>query len=352
MPSHTSQRRILVVMNRFQGYEKSIPAAIEALGHAARFSDARPSNSFMVKALTRLGLLQHIKRISEANTDRLAADARAFGADTLLLISPENLRPPEISRLRTALPGIRIVLYLYDSAANRPLDQQTIDSVDAAFSFDMDDCDRFDQLGFLPLFHHHTAFKAPAVEKTEPAYHYCFIGTGRIRRVKVLAGIARKTRERDERPFFYLYAPSALQYALLRLAAWRFGYTDTLSRESVPFETYLEKLAQSACVVDIEQQNQGGLTIRTMDAVFAGRPFATSNTNIARHDFYPHFPISVFDDERLDISVPTSGDSSQAEQFYHKYHIGTWAAHLLAEEVPDYRLLQSASAPHLHARSA
>lgn len=49
MTSKSSPKRILVVMNRFQGYEKSIPAAIEALGHEVRFSDARPSNSFLME---------------------------------------------------------------------------------------------------------------------------------------------------------------------------------------------------------------------------------------------------------------------------------------------------------------
>lgn len=329
--------RVLVIMNRFQGYEISIPEALRANGHEALWSDARPGNGFFVKALTRLGLLQHIKPISRANVRRIIADAVQYQANTLLLISPENLRALEIEQLRAALPNIRIVLYLYDSSANRHLDQRMIDNVDNAYSFDIDDCDFFDDLVFVPLFHHHEAFSAPTASETDHDYDFCFIGTGRVRRLKVLAGIARKARQNGKRCFFYLYAPSFSQYALFYFYAKLHQFDGTLSRQSVPFETYLDTLARSACVIDIEQQNQGGLTIRTMDAVFAGRPFATSNENIERHDFYPHFPISVFSTETLEVQVPSVGDTVRAEHFFHKYHVGNWLETILSGNIQSYR---------------
>lgn len=330
--------RVLVCMNRFQGYEKTIPDALDQLGYQAQWSDARPGNGFLVKFLTRLGLLQRIAFISRANVDRIVADAREFKADTVLLISPENLRAAELHSVRSALPGARLILYFFDSSANRHLDQEMIDAVDEAYSFDLDDCDRFDRLGFVPLFHHNEAYAKPVSAAEDPAYDYCFIGTGRVRRVKLLAGIAKKARERGAEFFFYLYAPSLLQYVLFRAFARFYGYDGILSRQSLSFETYLHMLGRSACVIDIEQQDQGGLTIRTMDAVFAGRPLATSNSNIKRHDFFAHFPITVFSDKTLDVSIPERINSTKSDELFHKYHILNWLRTLLTGDLPEYRV--------------
>jgi hypothetical protein len=330
--------RVLAVMNQFHGYDKSITDALQKLGFEAQWSDARPSNSVAVKALTRLGLLQRLKFISKANVERIAKDARDFKADTILLISPENLRGPEMEQLREAVPNIRIVLYLFDSAVNRSLDQSMIDQADSAYSFDMDDCDAYSDLNFVPLFHHHKAFVPTDASDVSHSFDYCFIGTARVRRIKILAGIARKAKQKNERYYFYLFAPSFVQYAVFWFFATLYRFDGILSRQSVPFDIYLETLAKSACVVDIEQQDQGGLTIRTMDAVFAGRPLATTNPNITRHDFFPHFPVSMLSTETLSVEVPQPRKTTQAEAFFHKYHIGNWLETILTDHSANYRL--------------
>lgn len=333
-----SSERVLVCMNRFQNYESKIPDALGELGYEARWCDARPGNSFTLKFLIRLGILQHIRPLSRRNTQRIVAEAHSFGADTLLLISPENLRASQIKELRASLRGVRILLYFYDSSSNRYLDQEMIDSADAAYSFDMDDCDRYMNLKFIPLFHTHQNFVVPRSKDTSKDYNYCFIGTGRVRRVKVLARLARTVKANGSNYYFFLYAPSALQYWLFRTVATIYGYEGVLSRESMSFEKYLSIFDSSDCVIDIEQQNQGGLTIRTMDSVFAGSLLATSNRNVTRHDFFEHFPISTFSTDKLDIKVPKARQSALTEHFFHKYHIGHWLTAILTGEVPRYRV--------------
>lgn len=333
-----SRERILICMNQFQGYENTIPSRLRILGYDAKWSNARPGNSFAVKVLTRLGLLQKIKSISRKNVARIAAEAREFSASTILLISPENLRAAEIKHLREILPEIRILLYLYDSSTNRYLDQQIIDATDASYSFDMDDCEHFNNLRLIPLFHQHESFDRSDLVKIDHDYDYCFIGTARVRRVRVLADIARKARDKGARFYFYLHAPSLPQYVLSRFFAILYRFDGTLSRQCVPFQTYLNTLANSSCVIDIEQKNQGGLTIRTMDSVFAGRPLATSNANIVRHDFFPHFPISVFSTDTFELDLSISRHSAKAEYFFHKYHIDTWLKTILTGDVPSYRV--------------
>lgn len=323
---------VLVVMNRFQGYETKVPEALQRIGYEAQWCDARPGNGFATKVLTRLGLLQHIAPISRANVSRIAATARDFDADTLLLISPENLRAPEMQQLREALPGMRILLYLWDSSGNRHLDQAMIDAADSTFSFDLDDCHSFADLCHLPLFHGHTEFPASSDRQTDPIFDYNFVGTARIRRIKVLSGIIAQAKRADERCFFYLFAPSLLQYVFFRVVAACHGYSGALSRQSLPYTVYLEILSKSACAIDIEQEAQGGLTIRTIEAVFAGRPLATTNANVAHHDFCAHFPVSVFCPNALDINVPRSPNTDMARHFFDKYRIDNWLETIMSDQ--------------------
>jgi hypothetical protein len=323
-------------MNRFQGYEKTIPSVMEELGYNSEWSDARSSNSFLAKALLRAGISQRIRSVSRKNVDRIVGDARRLSADTILLVSPENLRRREIEWLREDLPGIKIVLYIYDSSTNRYLDQAMIDGVDVAYSFDLNDCRDYSNLWFLPLPHHHDEFAQPTESQEFTMYDFCFIGTARVRRLRVLSDIAKKAGSDNKSCYFYLYAPSLLQYLLLKSVGRACGYEGFLSRESIPFETYLDTLRQSSCVVDIEQTNQGGLTIRTMDTVFGGRPLATSNANVAHHDFFDHFPITIFSADDADVEVPKVCYSSQADLYFAKYHISNWLRTMMLGQVDDY----------------
>lgn len=335
-----SRGNVLLIMDSFQKYEHRIPEELRKLGYAAQWCDARPSNSVLAKMAVRLGLMQRIGPAIRANTDRMILAARAAQADTLFLVSQETVRGPQLKQLRQALPGIRIILYAWDSSANRHLDQEMIDRSDVAYSFDLDDCARFNNLYHIPLFHPHQVYKAPksTLPRSRLAYDYCFIGSSRSRRLKMLAHIGHCARKRNRRYFFFLFAPSFLQYAVFWVQARWWGYDGNLSRTSMGYEQYLETLRQSACVIDIEQAEQGGLTIRTMDTVFAGLPLATSNKNISRYDFFPHFPISMFSASEAEIEFPKKQDTVRAMEFFEKYKISTWLETILSGQPPNYRL--------------
>lgn len=333
--------RVAVIVNQFQGYEKLIPKAIEDLGFEAKWIDARIGNGFLVKLLTRLGILQSIGGITQSYVERLARDILAYGADKVLIISPEMLRGRELEQLRDHLkkkaPDTRIVLYLWDSSSNRRLDQRMIDAADAAYSFDMVDCDNFNGLHHTPLFHFHSVDTPEPPERQPSKYDYCFVGTGRVRRVKILAEIIRRLKSDKKSFYIYLYAPSFLQYVMFKICAIRYRFDAPISRVRVPYETYLDIMTHSACVIDVEQENQNGLTIRTIDAIFSGLPLATSNRHVFEHDFYGYVPVKVFDPENPVLSIPAAPNTEKWSALLKKYHVGTWATTILDERRENYR---------------
>jgi hypothetical protein len=333
--------RVAVIINQFQGYEKLIPKAIEDLGFEAQWIDARLGNGFVVKLLTRLGILQSFRRITKPYVERLSQDILSYGADKVLIISPEMLRGRELEQLRALLkaatPEIRVILYLWDSSSNRKLDQKMIDAVDAAYSFDTIDCDTFRGLHHTPLFHFHEVDKLEPPERPATRYDYCFVGTGRVRRVKILAEVIRRLKADGRSFYIYLYAPSFLQYVMFKACAVWHRFDATISRKRVPYETYLDIMSNSACVIDVEQENQNGLTIRTIDAIFSGLPLATTNRHVFEHDFHSYVPVEVFDPKDPVLSIPATPDSRSWSALLKKYHVGTWATTVLSERRENYR---------------
>lgn len=326
MPSRGS---ILVIMNRFQGYETLIPIALRNIGFDAAWVDARPSNGIFVKILIRLGIWQWVRPLSRMNVERILSVARPLRPDSLVLISPENLGVMEMQQLRAGLRGVRIVLYLWDSSANRRLEQSMIDAADVAFSFDLDDSRTYANLTYLPLFHSHERLCPEYRQKPTAKFDFWFVGTARVRRVRLLSRISRLTTSKGGRCFFHLSSPSMVQLVFFRLCAALFGFNGVISRRGISKELYLKTLGEAGCVIDVEQRNQNGLTMRTMEAVFAGSPLATSNRSIIETELYHHFPISLFSESDLDISIPPPRQTPQSEVLFRRYHVNVWLETIL-----------------------
>ncbi len=332
-----SRSRVLVVMPSFHKYESLIPDALERIGYDAKWTDVRPSNTFWMKFYIRIGLVQHTRNFRLRNCNRIINDAKEFGATTILLISPEAVYGPEIEQIKSAIPGIRVVLYLWDSSANRYLDQQMIDSSDAAYSSDATDCEAFSNLSHVPPFHCIEDINlAPRSEK-EADQNFCFIGTARMRRIRILAKIARKLSKEGQTFYFYLFAPSVYHYLAFSAYAFLHGYRGILSRKGLDYSDYVSNMTKSNCVIDIEQKDQGGMTSRAIDAVFAGCPLMTSNKNIKKHDFFSHFPVHVFSVEKLDLMIPQSKRSAVQQYYFEKYHISTWLETILFQQNVCYQ---------------
>jgi hypothetical protein len=89
--------------------------------------------------------------------------------------------------------------------------------------------------------------------------------------------------------------------------------------------------AKSKTLIDSPQQNQSGLTIRTIEAVGSNRKVVTSNPNVANHDFYAFGNAAVVKDgempeidfvKRIPIAIPMS--------IRQRYSIDSWLSQLIS----------------------
>ena len=328
--------RLLLILPTFHGYEDKIVLAARNAGYDCLRVDERIGNGIMAKTLTRLGILQRIRPVMRRYLDRLIRTARDFDPDIVLVINAETLNEQAIARLREETPRARYVIYMWDSSSKKNIPAAMYRRFDRACSFDPDDCRRIDGLIHIPLFHMHD--RPSWADGGYPGEHEVdctFIGTARMRRMKILADAARQLEASGKRHFFYLYAPSIPHYILFSIYRMVTGYRGILSRRAMPYPEYLDRIAGSATCIDIEQSDQNGLTMRTLEVVFSGRPLVTTNRWAKAYDFYDSFPVSVFSPDEP-LALPSGEPGQRAESLFERYSLASWLRTVLGNDTPRF----------------
>ncbi len=328
-------KKVLCLCPSTFGYERRTRDAVEAAGYDAVWMDERVGNSFFAKFVTRMGWIRRMPWLLNAHVDRIIERIRADGIDTVLLLDPETITGKELAAFKAAVPGLEIIVYTWDGFNQKPINAQAFEVADAVYSFDIVDCERNPGLVHIPLFHNHK--EPPSFGDPGPKeYDFSHVGTARFRRIRALAAIEKLLYEQDRPHFFYLVANSAIQHAVFSIGKWYYGYRGTISRTPLAYPDYLDVVAKSRCVVDIEFSSQSGLTMRTFEVVFAGTPLLTTNPMIERYDFYPESTIFVFDETAPDLPPTEALAPKDNSALYEKYSILNWARTVMTRSPQQY----------------
>lgn len=331
-----ANKRLLLLIPSFHNYEHRIVEMAESLGYQCLRLDERIGNSVCQKTLTRLGIAQKIRPVMEHYLANLVKTGRDFNPDVVLVINTETLNEKTVAKLRAALPRARFLIYMWDSSTKKRVTRGMYARFDRAFSFDPEDCERVDILHHIPLFHLNDRMDWHTTrEGGDFAYDCTFVGTARMRRMSILARAAKRLAAQGKRFYFYLYAPSLPHYIGYRVLQVLTNYRGIVSRKSIPYETYQAIIARSASCIDIEQSDQKGLTMRTLEVVFSGRPLITTNRWVSQYDFYREFPISVFDPTG-ELEIPTGRPTQVASRLFAKYSLRNWLESILDEREDNY----------------
>ena len=105
--------------------------------------------------------------------------------------------------------------------------------------------------------------------------------------------------------------------------------------ELMPYAENLRRTAQAACVLDLVQKGQKGVTLRALEALFYGRKLITNNPEIKKEDFYRPANVWILDDpdERRRLGQFLAGQPEKVdEQIIRRHTIGPWLDSLMASE--------------------
>jgi hypothetical protein len=292
-------QRVLLVMPRFFGYERDIRAEIERRGAVVDWLPDRPFDTPAMKALTRLRpgwVLPAADRLYE----KLLTGFGAARYNTVLVVNGQTLSQRTLQRLRMAYPDARMVLYMWDSIANRAHVLDNLTLFDRVCSFDQDDVTRYG-LNLRPLFYGRgfAASAAPAAAH----YHISFVGTAHTDRFAVVSRL-RSTLTSATSAYWYLYlqAPWVYHYYHWTRPDMRGAAITDFQFQPLDKPSVQSIFAASHAILDIEHPDQIGLTMRTLETLGSGKKLVTTNARIREYDCFSEENIHVVD--RVAPSIP------------------------------------------------
>lgn len=210
--------------------------------------------------------------------------------DIVFVLQGESITQRLLLKLRKNNPNAKFIYYIWDSIKNKPKSILNLDLYDYRFTFDPVDAKKYNMI-YRPLFS-----KKYYSDCVDFKYDYCFIGTLHSDRYKILKKI-KSNNPSFNNAYEFLYCQARWLYWFKRL------FTNSLngcSRSEVSFEPLnIEEMrkifSHSKVIIDIEHENQNGLTMRTIDALMSQKKLVTTNKHIIKHKIYNPNYIHILD---------------------------------------------------------
>lgn len=330
MTADLAGQRILLQVVPYFGYDQVLARALRDRGAEVDVLADRPFDSAILHGVAKLCrpvVLGHATKLYRQQVE-------SFGRshyDHVLVINGQTMAARYLRELRTSFPRARFTFYIWDSFENKPYAVASLPAYDAAFSFD-----RFAAaahgIGFRPLFFPPDYDLAPVAS---PDLDVSFIGTAHSDRPAIIHAI-------DEwlplwvRRFWFLYlkAPWVLHYQRLVNPSFRSVPASMFSYDALPREKVRDVFLRSRTILDIEHDQQTGLTIRTFEALGARKKLITTNPDIRNYDFYEEQNVLVLerDKQSFDVSFLESPIHELSPEMRRRYSVDGWIDDVLGGE--------------------
>ena len=245
--------------------------------------------------------------------------------DLIVAIRGDLLSRETIEFMKNENPHAKTILYLWDSVLENQFVKAIIGAFDEVKSFDRLDCPKYG-FEYLPLFYTKEYHFDPNTSH-EYKYLFSFVGTDHTDRHFILKELERQAKEAGWDTYIHLRT-SLLGYYKRKLRGMKVHKSD-YKFESISSAYISELYRHSKCVVDIENDVQSGLTMRTFEALASGKKLITTNKHIMESDLY--HPNNVF---VIDRKFPILDESFVKSVFVYnpaieKYSIEEWSKNLL-----------------------
>jgi hypothetical protein len=315
----------------FFGYEMRIVEHLRERGAHAEYLNERPGASSLAKMVVR-SRSRFLRVYARKYYARALGRLKGATFDDILLISPEACQPETIRQFRQHFPGVRLILYMWDSFTNKGItDPRTfIGLFDRALTFDDSDAAAY-SIGFRPLFFCSKRECASQAAK----YAFSFAGTIHSDRYRVLKRLGRTADTLGMSYFIFPFLPSRMIYWFYLVTKREFRGTRPGDFRFVPmpYSEIQETFASSIAIVDVQHPGQRGLTMRTMEALGSGKKLITTNKHIATYPFFSPDRVLVID-RKAPILTPDflrAPTGSLDERMLASYSLESWVNAILLD---------------------
>lgn len=282
----SSIHRIALVGPNFFSYIEAIRKKMLDFGVYAEFFDERYTNTPIGKALYRLGIYKLFNWRRQQHLDNIAARIIKGEFTDVLLIDVEVVDRSFVKHLVDA--GLRLHVYMWDSARNKPGYVQFLDLLNGKASFDPDDCSQLD-LKYIPLFAEDVYSLDISKNNTNSLGITCdfsFCGTLHSNRAKIISDLEKFCQRKNLELSLLLYFHAKWMFLLkCFLVPSNFNFLIKVSSNSFSKERIAELFQKSRFVLDLHHPDQSGLTARTFEVLRSGARLVTFNTQV--HSLLP-----------------------------------------------------------------
>ncbi|MDN3920954.1 glycosyltransferase family protein [Roseateles violae] len=277
-------KRVLLCAPNFFGYELEIRKALQARGAEVDCIPDRPFTSPFLKAVTRYRR-NWILGYADRQYEKALSGFGRQHYDLILVVQGEALSPRFLRSLRSSYPSARFVLYMWDSFRNKRQLLGNLERFDHSLSFDPLDAKQYG-MTFRPLFYCPDFVDATAFTG-EYEYDVSFIGTAHSDRYSLVRQLSAAL-PKGSSTYWYLFLQSTWMFHIQKLGNPSFAGSTATDFAYVPLaKAEVQRVFKaSRSVLDIEHPAQTGLTMRTFEALAAGKKLITTNRNILEYDFF------------------------------------------------------------------
>lgn len=322
---HLENKSILLISPSFFGYEKSIKQRLLEVAARVDYFDERPANTFWSKALVRINRNLVSCHISQYY-DSIYESIRNQVYDYVLVINVEAMPISFLEKLKKSNPCAVFLLYMWDSILNKKNTINYLPLFDRIFSFDSEDCRRYENICFRPLFFLNEYAKLS--HKKNYNYDFSFIGTAHSDRYALIQRMHTQIQNLGLKSYWYLYLQDKKLFYWNKITNSSFAKARLHDFQYVALSknAVLEIVGKSRIIIDIQHPDQKGLTMRVIEILGARRKLVTTNTSVKDYEFYNKDNILIIDRENPIISKEFCDTDYQPldDCIYHKYSLDAW----------------------------
>jgi hypothetical protein len=267
-------RKFALVGPSFFSYIEAIRRKFSDRGFEAVFFDERHANTIAVKILYRIGFYSIFEGRKNRHLDNIAQQVLSNGFTDVLLIDVEVCNRRFVERIQAA--GVRVHIYQWDSADNKPSFLKYLDLLDGKSSFDPVDCERHG-LVYIPLFGEDVfCARKHAVKVVKPSIDVSFCGTLHSNRAQRLRELKHLAHRKGLSVSLLLYFHSRWLLSIKSVVDFNNAYfVLSVSTKGYSKQEIFEVFSRSKFVYDLPHPRQQGLTARTFEVLRSGARLIT-----------------------------------------------------------------------------
>ena len=325
-------KRILFFSPAFFNYENMIADKMKEMGALVDMYDVRSVTSAFDRALLKISpsffkskSLYYYEDIIEQNKDK--------NYDFILIVKCDMTPISVLKRFKKVFPNAKLCLNLWDSVDNIPGISEKFKYFDTIHSFDLEDCNRFNELKFRPLFFG-DEYKQELKTINNFKYDISFLGTVHSDRFSVIKQVQDISKQKSLNCYWFLFLQSKFIYYYYKITKKEYRGVDIniFSFDKMSASDVAKIISDSRIILDIQHPKQTGLTMRTIEMIGMNKKLITTNKSIINYDFYNSNNIFIIDRQHVEISSDfLIGDYCPiSQEIYNKYSLRSWILEVLS----------------------